>query len=58
MFEKRIGISGNFVDMEFGEEYWISGVKNGEIRHRAGNGKIIIDAKVILKYLKITGEKK
>ena len=57
-FEKQNGISGNYRDVESGEEYWISGVKkNGEDRHWAGNGKIMIDAKVIPEYLKITGEK-
>lgn len=57
-FEKHNGICGNFRDIETGEEYWISGVKkNGEDRHWAGNGKIIIDAKIIPEYLKITGER-
>jgi hypothetical protein len=52
------GIIGNFVDIELGDEYWVSGVKkNGEDRHWAGTGKIFIDKSVINDYLKIIGEK-
>jgi hypothetical protein len=33
------GISGNYFDLESGEEFWISGIKkNGEDRHWAGPG--------------------
>jgi hypothetical protein len=54
-FKKINGISGNFMDIETGEEYWISGVKkNSEDRHWAGSGKIQIDRKVIDEYLMIT----
>lgn len=57
-FQRHRGISGNFIDIESGDEYWISGVKkNGEDRHWAGNGKIIIDSKIIPEYLEIVGEK-
>lgn len=57
-FKRVQGISGNFVDIETGEEYWISGVKkNGRDRHWAGSGKIEIDKKIIGDYLKITGQK-
>lgn len=57
-FERYNGISGNFIDVESGDEYWISGVKkNGEDRHWAGSGKIIIDSKVIPEYLEIVGDK-
>jgi hypothetical protein len=57
-FKKISGISGDYMDIETGEEYWISGVKkNGEDRHWAGSGKIQIDRKVIDEYLKITGQK-
>ncbi len=56
--KKFQGISGNFYDVEFGEEYWVSGVKkDGSDRHWAGKGKIIIDRKVINEYLEITGQK-
>ena len=57
-FQKYAGISGNYIDVETGEEYWISGVKkNGEDRHSAGSGKVIIDRKIIDEYLTITGQK-
>ncbi|MBR1700451.1 MAG: mannose-1-phosphate guanylyltransferase [Lachnospiraceae bacterium] len=53
-FQKYHGISGNYIDVESGEEYWISCVKkNGEDRHWAGNGKITIDRKVVDAYLAI-----
>jgi hypothetical protein len=57
-FKKISGISGNYMDIETGDEYWISGVKkNGEDRHWAGNGKIQIDRKVIDEYLMIIKQK-
>ena len=57
-FQRYAGISGNYIDVETGEEYWISGVKkNGEDRHWAGSGKVLIDRKIISKYLAITGQK-
>lgn len=53
---KTTGISGNHFDIETGEEYWISGVKkNGEDRHWAGGGKIMLDKDCITEYLKIMG---
>jgi hypothetical protein len=56
-FKRWNGISGNYYDIETEEEYWISGVKkNGEDRHWAGKGKIIIDEKIINDYLQITGQ--
>jgi len=56
-FKRFSGINSNFYDIETGNEYWISGVKkNGEDRHWAGHGKIMIDEKVVDDYLKITGE--
>ena len=58
-FKKYNGCQGNYIDIETDEEYWISGVKkNGLDRHWSGNGKIIIDRKVIDNYLKIIGEEK
>lgn len=57
-FQKHAGISGNYIDVETGEEYWISGVKkNGEDRHWASSGKVMIDKKIIDEYLTITGQK-
>ena len=56
-FQRYNGISGNYYDVESGEEYWISGVKkDGSNRHWAGKGKIVIDRKVVEEYLKITGK--
>jgi riboflavin synthase alpha subunit len=51
-FIKVNGISGNYIDMETNEEYWISGIKKNEKnRHWAGNGKIIIDKNIVNEYL-------
>lgn len=56
-FKKVNGFSFNHYDVETGERYWISGVKkNGEDRHWAGSGKIMIDGKVVSEYLEITGQ--
>ncbi|QOI98523.1 MAG: hypothetical protein HRU69_13955 [Flammeovirgaceae bacterium] len=58
-FKKSRGVGSNFYDIETGDAYWISGVKkNGEDRHWAGNGKILIDKKVVDDYLKITGDER
>lgn len=44
--------NSNYYDIETGEEYWVSGVKkNGQDRHWAGYGKIMIDKKSINEYL-------
>ena len=57
-FQQRAGAFSNYVDIESGERYWISGVKkNGEDRHWAGSGKVMIDRKIVDEYLKITGQK-
>jgi hypothetical protein len=53
------GIGGNFVDIESGDEYWISGIKkDGADRHWAGTGKIKIDRNVVELYLSIVKSKK
>jgi hypothetical protein len=45
------GVSSN---LETGEIYWISGIKkNGQDRHWAGNGKIMIDRMIVIEYLKL-----
>lgn len=57
-FQQSAGISSNYVDIETGEGYWISGVKkNGEDRHWAGSGKVMIDRNIADEYLQITGQK-
>ena len=57
-FEKGSLISGNYRDIETGEEYWISGVKkNATDRHWAGTGKVMIDRSVVDYYLETIGSK-
>lgn len=57
VLQKGQGISSNYFDIENGNGYWISGVKkNGEDRHKFGNGLIEIDEIIIADYLKIIGE--
>lgn len=42
----------NHYDIETGEDYWVSGVKkNGQDRHWAGGGKIMLDRKSVDEYL-------
>jgi hypothetical protein len=48
------GIAGNHVDVETGEEYWVSGVKkNGQDRHWAGTGTVSIDPDAADEYQRI-----
>ena len=50
--QRRGASGGNYVDMETGESFWVSGVKkNGEDRHWAGSGKVLIDAAAVTEYL-------
>ena len=57
-FQKMVGVCSNYVDIENGDEYWISGLKKRESnRHWAGRGKIAIDRRAIKKYLELIGEK-
>ncbi len=55
---KRGGaVSGNHVDLETREEYWISGVKkDGNDRHWAGSGKTSIEESAVAEYLDIVGK--
>ena len=52
------GISGNFLDVETREEYWVSGVKkSGSNAHPAQRGvKIEIDADAVEEYRAIRGQ--
>ena len=53
-FQKHHGVYSNYIDIETGEEYWISCIKkNGKDRHWAGSGKITIDRKVVKSYLEM-----
>ena len=46
----------NYVEMETGESFWVSGVKkNGEDRHWAGSGRVRIEAAAVPDYLKAIG---
>ena len=50
----RGGIYGNFYDLETGDEYWISGIKkNGQDRHWAGGGKVMVDKEIADEYLEL-----
>ncbi len=49
-------MSGNYVDIETGETYWISGVKkNGADRHWAGSGPILVEQEAVAEYSLIRG---
>ena len=51
------GISGNYFDIESGEEYWISGVKKDmSDRHKFGGGKIFVEKRILNDYLQIIGK--
>lgn len=51
---KNPGIGANHFDIETGEEYWISGIKkNGQDRHWAGGGKVLIEESIIDDYLNL-----
>lgn len=44
----------NFIDIESGEGYWISGVKKiGNDRHWAGGGKVMINKDIVDEYLEL-----
>ncbi len=55
---RRGDSGGNYVDMETGESFWVSGVKkNGEDRHWAGSGKVLVEAGAVLEYLQAIAAK-
>ena len=50
--QNRAESGGNYIDMETGESFWVSGVKkNGQDRHWAGSGKVLIEAAAVSDYL-------
>lgn len=54
-FQKYRGVYGNYIDIETGEEYWISAVKkDGRDRHWAGSGKVMVDESILSEYLELT----
>src|ERR1051326_4318829 len=51
--QRRGEAGGNYIDMETGESFWVSGVKkNGRDRHWAGSGKVLVEAAAVAEYLK------
>jgi hypothetical protein len=54
---RKGGIAGNHADVQSGEEYWVSGVKqDGQDRHWAGSGVVSIDEDVRDEYARIMGD--
>jgi hypothetical protein len=50
--QRRGAGGGNYLDMETGESFWVSGVKkNGEDRHWAGSGRVLVEAAAVSEYL-------
>jgi hypothetical protein len=50
---------GTYRDVETGEFYWVSGVKkNGQDRHRAGSGKVLVEKRALEDYLRFVGTNK
>ena len=51
------GISGNYVNIQTRDEYWVSGVKkNQQDRHKLGSGKILVDESIVKEYLDLVGQ--
>ena len=47
-FQPLRGGRGSYLDVESGEEYWISGIKKrGSNRHPSGRGKIVVDRRAV-----------
>lgn len=58
-FQKQTDYNSNYVDVENGDEYWITGVKKRESnRHWDGHGVIWIDQRAVKEFLTLTGEDK
>jgi hypothetical protein len=56
--QRRGDSGGNYIDMETSESFWVSGVKkNGEDRHWAGSGRVLIEATAVPEYLETIGAK-
>lgn len=54
--QQRAEWGGNYCDTETGESFWVSGVKkNGQDRHWAGSGKVLIEAAAVSEYLETIG---
>jgi hypothetical protein len=56
--QRRGDSGGNYIDMETGESFWVSGVKkDGQDRHWAGSGKVLVEAAAVSDYLKTINAK-
>jgi hypothetical protein len=56
--QRRGDSGGNHIDIETGESFWISRIKkNGQDRHWAGAGKVLIEAAEVSDYLKTINAK-
>lgn len=54
--QRRGESGGNYIDLETGESFWVSGVKkNGKDRHWAGSGKVLVEDAAVSDYLKAIG---
>jgi hypothetical protein len=54
--QRRDSDGGNYCDMETRESFWVSGAKkNGQDRHWAGAGKVLIEAEAVSEYLETIG---
>jgi hypothetical protein len=52
----RGGVVGNHVDIQSGDEYWVSGVKKaGTNRHWAGGGEILVEERATQALLDLRG---
>lgn len=51
------GVAGNHIDIETGEEYWISGIKKkGSNTHRAESIQVVVDEDAMDEYQKIKAQ--
>ena len=58
-FQKQSDFNSNYVDIENGDAYWISGVKRNESnRHPCGRGMIQIDQRAVEEFLELIKEEK
>jgi hypothetical protein len=49
-------VSGNYYDVDTGDEYWVSGVKkNRQDRHWAGSGPVEVDPDAVEEYRRRIG---
>jgi hypothetical protein len=54
--QRRGESGGNYIDMETGESFWVSGIKkNGEDRHWAGSGKTSLRLRRLLNISILSG---